>query len=65
LREARRCLANNQCQSCELCRLFCPELCITRNEKTNELEVDYDFCKMCGICVMICPRGAIKMESRQ
>jgi 2-oxoacid:acceptor oxidoreductase delta subunit (pyruvate/2-ketoisovalerate family) len=62
LAEAKRCLANITCQSCELCRLLCPELCITKNEKTNGMEIDYDFCKNCGICVMVCPKGAISME---
>ena len=59
--EAKRCLGNNQCESCDLCRLFCPDLCITRNEVTNQIEIDYDFCKGCGICALICPKGAIKM----
>ncbi|MBA7573762.1 hypothetical protein ES708_15560 [subsurface metagenome] len=57
-KEANRCLVNNQCDSCDLCRIFCPDLCITRNEK---IEIDYDFCKGCGICAFICPKGAIEM----
>jgi len=48
-----------KCKICVLCRLFCPDLCITQNE--NAIEIDYDFCKGCGICAFICPRGAIKM----
>ncbi len=58
--EASRCLVNNQCDSCDLCRLLCPDLCITKNEK-GEIEIDYDFCKGCGICSAICPKGVIKM----
>jgi len=61
IEEARRCLGNNRCESCDLCRLLCPDLCITRNEMTNEIEIDYNFCKGCGICALICPRGAIEM----
>ena len=61
IEEAKRCLGNIQCESCDLCRLFCPDLCITRNEVTNQIEIDYDFCKGCGICALICPKGAIKM----
>ena len=61
LMEARRCLGNIRCESCELCRLLCPDLCITRNEKTNEIEIDYEYCKGCGICAAICPRGVIRM----
>ena len=51
--EARRCLVNIRCESCELCRLLCPDLCIIRNEKTNEIEIEHDFCKACGICAAI------------
>ena len=59
--EAKRCLGNNRCESCDLCRMLCPDLCITRNKATNEIEIDYDFCKGCGLCALVCPRGAIKM----
>ena len=59
--EAKRCLGNNPCESCDLCRVFCPDLCITRNPVTNEIEIDYNFCKGCGLCALVCPRGAIKM----
>lgn len=61
VREALRCLQNTRCESCDLCRLFCPDLAITRNEETGEIEIDYDSCKGCGICVIVCPKGAIKM----
>jgi 2-oxoacid:acceptor oxidoreductase delta subunit (pyruvate/2-ketoisovalerate family) len=61
VREADRCLANNCCRSCDLCRYFCPDLCITRNEATGEIEIDYNYCKGCGICAFICPKAAIRM----
>jgi len=61
VKEAGRCLVNNICDSCDLCRYFCPDLCITRNERTGQIEIDYDFCKGCGICAFICPKGAITM----
>ena len=61
IEEAKRCLGNTRCESCDLCRVFCPDLCITRNEMTNEIEIDYDFCKGCGICALVCPKGAINM----
>ncbi|MBN2033229.1 MAG: 4Fe-4S binding protein [Deltaproteobacteria bacterium] len=59
--EAGRCLVNNVCRSCDLCRYFCPDLCITMNEMTGSIEIDYDYCKGCGICAFICPKGAITM----
>ncbi|MEW6376006.1 MAG: hypothetical protein AB1502_09500, partial [Thermodesulfobacteriota bacterium] len=30
LKEARRCLGLRECESCEICSLLCPDLCITR-----------------------------------
>ena len=61
IQEAQRCLGLRGCESCETCSLLCPDLCITRNEKTGEVEIDLDYCKGCGICAAVCPRGAIQM----
>ena len=60
--EAARCLTTSGCGDCELCRYFCPDLCITRNPQTHLIEIDYNYCKGCGICAFICPKGAITME---
>jgi len=61
IKEAQRCLGVRECESCEICNLFCPDLCITRNEKTGEVLIDLDYCKGCGICAYVCPKGAIQM----
>jgi len=61
LQEAQRCLGLRECESCEICSLLCPELCIVRDEKTGEVLIDLDYCKGCGICAFVCPKGAIKM----
>jgi len=61
LKEAQRCLGVRECESCDLCSLLCPDLCITRNEKTGEVLIDLDYCKGCGICAFVCPKGAIQM----
>ena len=61
LKEAQRCLNLRDCESCEICSLFCPDLCITRDEKTGEVLIDLDYCKGCGICAWVCPKGAIQM----
>jgi len=61
IQEAQRCLSLRGCDSCDLCSLLCPELCVTRNEKTGEVQIDLDYCKGCGICASVCPRGAIQM----
>ena len=60
-KEAQRCLGVRECDSCDLCSLLCPDLCITRNEKTGEVLIDLDYCKGCGICAFVCPKGAIQM----
>jgi 2-oxoacid:acceptor oxidoreductase delta subunit (pyruvate/2-ketoisovalerate family) len=62
VKEAQRCLGLRDCESCEICGLFCPDLCITRDEKTGEVRIDLDYCKGCGICAAVCPKGAIEME---
>lgn len=62
IREAQRCLGLRECESCEVCSLLCPDLCITRDEKTGSVQIDLDYCKGCGICSVVCPKGAIQME---
>jgi len=62
IQEAQRCLSFRECESCEICSLFCPDLCITRDEKTGEVRIDLDYCKGCSICAVVCPKGAIRME---
>ncbi|MBW1721548.1 MAG: 4Fe-4S binding protein [Deltaproteobacteria bacterium] len=59
--EAQRCMGARSCEACDLCRLLCPDLAITRNPVTGDIEIDLDFCKGCGICASICPKGAISM----
>jgi 2-oxoacid:acceptor oxidoreductase delta subunit (pyruvate/2-ketoisovalerate family) len=61
IEEAGRCLGLRECQYCEICGLLCPDLCITRDEKTGEVLIDLDYCKGCGICAAVCPKGAIEM----
>ncbi len=61
IQEAERCLNLRECESCEVCSLFCPDLCITRDPKTGGVLIDLDYCKGCGICASVCPKGAIQM----
>ena len=46
---------------CDLCRLLCPDLAITKKSNKNQIEIDYNYCKGCGICTAVCPKGAITM----
>ena len=65
LQEAQRCLGLRECESCEICSLFCPDLCITRDEKTGEVLIDLDYCKGCGICAAECPVKCIEMKRKR
>ena len=61
IKEAQQCLGLRECQSCEICSLLCPDLCITRKGETGEMVIDLDYCKGCGICASVCPKRAIQM----
>ena len=52
----------NRCNGCLNCYLYCPEGCVYRDGKTGKIDIDYDFCKGCGICAKLCRKGAITME---
>ena len=65
LREAQRCLGRGPCESCDLCSLLCPDLCITREEGSGSVLIDLDYCKGCGICAAVCPKGAIEMAPEE
>jgi len=61
LDEARRCFNCGVCNRCELCLIYCPDLAITRRADGTGFDIDYDYCKGCGICNAECPRGAMVM----
>jgi pyruvate ferredoxin oxidoreductase delta subunit len=42
--------------------MLCPELCITRDPGSGRIEIDLAYCKGCGICAFVCPKGVIRME---
>ncbi len=59
-----------RCNSCMLCWLYCPEGVIKKvkkvekiekSEKTECIEIDYEYCKGCGICSEVCAKKAIEM----
>mgnify|MGYP002479102212 CR=1 FL=1 len=54
----------DRCNGCGICELFCPDSCITIQNK--KCVINYDYCKGCGICANECIRGAIiKKEERK
>ncbi len=48
-----------KCVKCLLCWVYCPDMAIVWDGE--KVEVNYDFCKGCGICAEECPRKAITM----
>jgi 2-oxoacid:acceptor oxidoreductase delta subunit (pyruvate/2-ketoisovalerate family) len=59
--EARRCLSCGNCFECDNCFGVCPDNAVIKIGASNSYEINYDFCKGCGICVSECPCGAIEM----
>lgn len=47
------------CTGCFYCYLCCPEGVIFKSE--GKIDIDYSFCKGCGICARVCRSGAIEM----
>ncbi len=59
--EARRCLSCGNCFECDNCYGVCPDNAIIKLGPGQRYEINYDYCKGCGICVEECPCGAINM----
>lgn len=62
-RTERPVLDVNACVNCLMCYLICPEGTIYK--AGGALEIDYDFCKGCGICANDCPKKAIAMIAEE
>jgi NADPH-dependent glutamate synthase beta subunit-like oxidoreductase len=68
LYEARRCLSCGNCFGCDNCYGVCPDNAVRKTTLTAQAhgyEIDYDYCKGCGMCVAECPAGAIVMEPEE
>ncbi len=50
----------DKCIKCLLCWIYCPDNAIIRRDD-DYVEVDYVYCKGCGICANECPTKAIEM----
>ncbi|MGA8297667.1 MAG: NAD(P)-binding protein [Acidimicrobiales bacterium] len=59
--EARRCMSCGNCFECDNCYGVCPDNAVSKLGPGNRYEINYDYCKGCGICVAECPCGAIEM----
>jgi 2-oxoacid:acceptor oxidoreductase delta subunit (pyruvate/2-ketoisovalerate family) len=62
--EARRCMSCGNCFGCDNCYGVCPDNAIIKLGD-GQYEVDYDYCKGCGLCAAECPCGAIEMRPEQ
>ena len=62
-RSIRPVINQDKCVGCEQCYLYCPDGVISI--KNKKAEIDYDFCKGCGICAGICRVGAIETEAER
>lgn len=57
MRTFRPVIDTEKCVKCLRCFLVCPDGAI---DKSGEhLEIDYDYCKGCGVCNRACKLGAI------
>jgi pyruvate ferredoxin oxidoreductase delta subunit len=53
-------LDQKKCKKCLRCWIFCPEGAIVRKDG-DAVEIDYEYCKGCGVCMKECPFKAIIM----
>jgi len=57
-------LNKDKCVKCLRCWIFCPEGAIIRKED-DSVEIDYNYCKGCGICARECKVKVITMEREE
>ncbi len=52
---------DEKCIHCLLCWIYCPDNAI-KVEDGKIKEIDYDYCKGCGVCARECPVDCIEMK---
>ena len=65
-RSERPVVTPEACTGCQQCYLYCPDGAISpldAHERRSKIQIDYDFCKGCGICVRVCHFDALHMEA--
>lgn len=59
MRTFRPVIDQGKCVKCLRCFLVCPDGAIDKSGE--QLEIDMDYCKGCGVCSRACKPGAISM----
>jgi heterodisulfide reductase subunit A len=62
-READRCFSCGVCSRCDNCLIYCPDIAINKNH--SSYQINYDYCKGCGICSQECPCNYISMMEEE
>ena len=61
--DAARCFHCGVCTMCDNCYVFCPDVSILhKGEGVWGYDIQFDYCKGCGVCVKECPRSAMVLE---
>ncbi len=50
---------HEKCTRCFTCYASCPDSCWSYNEKEDQMEWNWKFCKGCQICIHECPADAL------
>ena len=60
---AERCFHCGVCTMCDNCYMFCPDVAVThKTDGGYGYDINFDYCKGCGVCVKECPRSAMILE---
>jgi NADPH-dependent glutamate synthase beta subunit-like oxidoreductase len=64
--EAERCFVCGTCTGCDRCYTFCPDVALLPpGEERSVYEAHPEYCKGCGVCSSVCPRGVMTMGEKR
>jgi pyruvate ferredoxin oxidoreductase delta subunit len=58
-RIVRPVIDHEKCTRCLTCYIVCPEPCWSFNEKEDQMEWNWKYCKGCQLCIHECPADAL------